>query len=241
MKAKEAADLLIARVPRDAEWSRGEPYGAYGIVGNREVRRALYCVTPTSEVVRYYHEGGYDLLISHHPFVKRGIPQLIFHTALDCGVGGLNDQWRDLLEIKNPQHFDGTLGWYGEVDPISMEGLCAKIERWIDAPIVGQKYSTIPEIKSVVVCSGLGGLVNDLALKTGADCYILGEAMQTAENSGFQSVVEVGHTLSERMGVKVFKEALAPYGVEVDCAPVGVDRFGAEVFRRYRGFNIVEA
>ncbi len=231
MKAQEVADLLIARVPRTAEWraARGEAYGAYNLKPRSAVKRALYCVTPTRQVVEYFHKHKYDLLIAHHPFVV-GVPQLVFHTALDCGRGGLNDQWRDLLEIKDPQHFDGTLGWYGEVEPISLEALNAKIEKWIGASIIGQKHSTIAEIKSVVVCSGLGGMVNSLALRTGADCYILGEATQAAEDSGFQAVVEVGHTLSERMGVRVFEEELRPHGITVDCAPVGIDHFGVEVF-----------
>jgi putative NIF3 family GTP cyclohydrolase 1 type 2 len=234
MKAHEVADLLVARVPRAAEWvgARGEPYGPYHLNGRREVQRALYCVTPTREVVNHFRRHQYDLLISHHPFVV-GVPQMIFHTALDCGQGGLNDQWRDLLEIKDPQHFDGTLGWYGEVEPISLGGLCAKIEKWIGASIIGQRHSMLPEIKSVVVCSGLGGLVNQIALRTGADCYILGEATQAAEDSGFQAMVEVGHTLSERMGVRVFEEALAPHGIQVDCAPVGIDRYSNEVYSHH--------
>lgn len=230
MKSKDVADILLARVPRDLEWAKGEPYGAYGIKPEKEVSKALFCVTPTKEVLDLFHKDGYDLLIAHHPFIARGIPQMVFHTALDCGVGGLNDQWRDMLEIKDPQHFDGTLGWYGEIEPTTLGDLTAKIERWIGAPIVGQKHSDIDKIKSVVVCSGLGGMVNHLAHRTGADCYILGEATQSAEHSGFHSFIEVGHTLSERMGVKVFQEALAPHGIQVDCAPVGVDRYADEVF-----------
>lgn len=231
MKASDFINVLTTRLPKNGEWDKtsGEPYGAYSINLEKDINRALYCVTPTSEIKKYFLEKEYDVLISHHPFVT-GLPQMIFHTALDCGVGGLNDQWKDFLQVEEAKHFDQNLGWHGKIKPIQFNDLCDKIENWIGDKIIGEKYSEIDEIKSVVICSGLGGLVNDLALKTKADCYILGESVCSAVASGFKAMIEVGHTLSERMGVNVFKEALKPYNVIVDCAPINLDIFGREVY-----------
>jgi putative NIF3 family GTP cyclohydrolase 1 type 2 len=104
-----------------------------------------------------------------------------------------------------------------------------RCEAFIGHKVIGQTYSEIEQIESVVICSGLGGLVTDLARKTKADCYILGEATQSAESMGFKAVIEIGHTLSEQMGINVIKAALPE--LQVDCAPTPADRFGREVFR----------
>jgi putative NIF3 family GTP cyclohydrolase 1 type 2 len=229
MKAKEVLRRLTKAIPKDAEWSKGEPYGGQGIDPKADIQRILYCVTPTGEVVEHFEKGGYDLLVSHHPFVTN-VPQAIFHTALDCCEGGLNDQWRDALAVLDPKHFDGTLGWHGRIEPVSFSALVKRCEAFIGHPIVGQAYSEIETVESVVICSGLGGLVTDLARATKADCYILGEATQSAASMGFKAVIEIGHTLSERMGINVLRAALPE--LEIDPAPMSADRFGREVYAK---------
>lgn len=228
MKAYEVISRLETGIPRQAEWSKGEPYGAFHVKPYAEIKRILYCVTPTEDVVDYFLKHGYDLLVSHHPFVTAKIPQAIFHTALDCCEGGLNDQWKDAIGLSSANHFDGTLGWHGSVQPILFSELVKCCEKFVGQKVLGQTFSNIQTIKSVVICSGLGGLVTSLARKTGADCYILGEALEPASKMGFPAVIEVGHTLSERIGVSLIR-ALLP-SVQVDCAPLSLDRFGHEVF-----------
>jgi putative NIF3 family GTP cyclohydrolase 1 type 2 len=228
MNAKEVLRRLTRAIPKSAEWSHGEPYGGYNIDSKSDIQKILYSVTPTNEVIEYFEEHEYDLLVSHHPFMT-DVPQAIFHTALDCCEGGLNDQWRDALGVLDAKHFDGTLGWYGRIEPCSFKSLVKRCEAFIGHKVIGQTYSEIEQIESVVICSGLGGLVTDLARKTKADCYILGEATQSAESMGFKAVIEIGHTLSEQMGINVIKAALPE--LQVDCAPTPADRFGREVFR----------
>jgi len=230
MKTSEIIQILTKAIPREIEWSRGEVYGAYGTVPDKEVQRVLFCVTPTHEVVQRFNDENYDLLISHHPFVIRGIPHLIFHTAMDCCEGGLNDQWRDALQVKNAKHFDGTLGWYGQIDPISFIDLVAKCEAFMCQKSIGQLYSKKKIIESVVICTGLGGMVTRLAAATKADCYILGEATEHAKTMGFAAVIETGHTISEQMGVVLIRNLLP--GVIVDLATLEEDYFGRECFSR---------
>jgi len=228
MKASRVIKILTAAIPREAEWSTGEPYGPYNLDPDRSIKKVLFCVTPCQKVQDYFDTHRYDLLISHHPY-RTDLPQLIFHTSLDCCEGGLNDVWRDALGVQDAQHFDANLGWYGPIEPIRFQDLVAKCEKFIDHKIIGQQYTKLDLIRSVVICSGLGGLVTDLALQTKADCYILGEMCGTAEASGFNSVIEIGHTLSERMGVELIRRLLP--GVQVDSAPLEIDRFGGEVHR----------
>lgn len=231
MLGKELVKILTDAIPEKDSWGGAEPYGPYNMDLNRDYTNILYCVTPNYEVVEYFKENNFDLLISHHPMVAgKNVPQMIFHTALDCCKGGLNDMWKEALDIKNAQHFDANLGWYGEIDPISFSDLVWNIASFCGA-VEGQTYCKINRpIESVVVCSGLGGLVNDLALKSKADCYILGEALAPAAESGFNALIETGHTNSEWIGVKLFDSLLCPYGCNVQCAPCDIDYYGTEIY-----------
>ena len=234
MKISEIVELLTNAIPVTDSWTLHEAYGAYNIKDfNKEVNKILYCVTPTHDVVEYFYEHTYDLLISHHPYVE-GVPQLIFHTALDCCKNGLNDMWSNYLNVKNPKHFSRNLGWHGEIDPLSFNNLLAKIEEFIGHSVVGVKYNKNQKpIQSVVICTGLGGMVLTEAEFTKADCYITGELMGGIQNSRFKAVIEVGHTLSEFIGVSLFQRLLP--SLQIDSAPLEVDYFGCETSIGTRG------
>jgi putative NIF3 family GTP cyclohydrolase 1 type 2 len=234
MKMSDLIRVAKSACPEDVAWTRREPYGEHNIFDyNQTVKKVLYCVTPTPHVIDFFETYQYDLLISHHPFPS-GVPQLIFHTALDCCEGGLNDQWRDHLELKAPyKHFDGTLGWYGEIAPLPFQELVKKVAQFSGSKTIdGEIYCDQPDriIKSVVICSGLGGMVNELALATGADCYVIGEKVQSGRSSGFKALIETGHTNSEWMGVLLFQKILR--GVQVDLVPQEFDYFGRETIAK---------
>lgn len=233
MKLSEVIRRCEAFLPRSVEYEEGEAYGAHGITDfDKDVKKILYCVTPSPKVRKYFKENGYDLLISHHPF-EAGVPQLIYHTALDCCEGGLNDMWADAVGIdrKTRKHFDKDLGWAGELTiPCMFDDLIRRVSAFTD--ISGQIYCEgYSKIKTVVVCSGLGGMVDNLALESGADCYILGEAIRPATGMGFKAVIETGHTNSEWMGVNFFRHLLRRSGVVVDGTPLDIDVYGTEFYR----------
>jgi putative NIF3 family GTP cyclohydrolase 1 type 2 len=224
-----------AACPEATAWEQGEPYGEYNVENyHADVKRVLYCVTASHAVVRYAREQGYDLLISHHPYIPPDFPTLVMHTALDCCEGGLNDIWRDHLKLAEPcQHFDGTLGWYGALPkPLEWGELLTQVQA-LSGGIIGETYTSLKTIKTVVICTGLGGMVVDQALRSDADCYILGQNMMSAKETGFRAVIEVGHTLSEWVGVKFWQEVLR--GVRVDLTPKHLDSFGCEVHIQKRG------
>jgi len=227
MKASQVIQILTKAIPQEIEWSVGEPYGPFGVDTESDVQKILYCVTPTPEVVKYFKKHKYDLIISHHPFVV-GVPQIILHTSLDCCSGGLNDSWRDALGIQDAKHFDSSLGWAGKIPPIKFQDLVKKCGIFVGQDVIGQVHSDLDVIESVVVCSGLGGMVTDLARETGAQCYVLGEATESVKKMGFKAVIEIGHTLSERMGVNLIRDLLP--GIQVCGAPLNIDVFGKETY-----------
>ena len=232
MKLDKIIEILTTAIPYSESWVQ-ENYGPQNIKSKKkEVKKILYCVTATQEVMRYFKSNNYDLLISHHPYVAYGVPQLIFHTALDCCKGGLNDMWAKYLGVQNSTHFDKNLGDVGSIDEISFEDLIKKIETFIGHKIIGLKYSNGQPIKSVVICTGLGGMVISEAAATKADCYITGELYSTdVKEFNFKAVIEVGHTLSEFMGVHLFRKLLPD--LTIDSAPLEIDYFGVETSRGF--------
>jgi putative NIF3 family GTP cyclohydrolase 1 type 2 len=234
LKLQDFNDILHKAVPFKDTWIK-EAYGPHNTKLNpkRTVERALYCVTPTPGVVKQFKEGGYDILLSHHPYIV-GVPQWIAHTALDCTKGGLNDQWRDLFNLKNTKHFDGNLGWYGELErPHSLQELIEKSEGFVGAPLIGEHHGHEHPINSIVICTGLGGMVEREAHKTGADCYVLGEASQHFKRSPFKARIETGHTLSEHgTGLAFFRKHLEPHGIIVDPSSLEHDKYSGEVYRQ---------
>jgi dinuclear metal center YbgI/SA1388 family protein len=88
---------------------------------NSDVKRVLVCLDVTSKVVEEAIEKGVDLIVSHHPFIFRGIKRitedepkgkLIFklirnsigvysaHTNYDVAEGGLNDHLAEIIGLK---------------------------------------------------------------------------------------------------------------------------------------------
>jgi len=227
MKIKDVISLLKEAIPYSHSWVQ-ESYGAYGIKNpEKEVKKILYCVTATSEVEHYFRAHKYDLLISHHPFIVQGIPQLIFHTALDCCPNGLNDMWAKYLNVQDSKPFDRNLGDVGTIEKTTFNDLVAKIETFIGHKIIGLKYSNGQPIESVVICTGLGGMVINQASCTKADCYITGELFSSdVADYGFKAVIEIGHTLSEFIGVTLFRSLLPD--IQIDSAPLDIDYFSGE-------------
>lgn len=234
MKAVDVANLLKKRIPEDVGCWAGETYGFNGVDPDREVKMVLWAVTASQEVVDYAKKNGFDMLVSHHPHMMDNFPHCVFHTALDCCDGGMNDMWRDIYGVANPRHFDGTLGWHGQISPCTIETLKMKAEEFIGYNVDGEVWSVDPGrlLRSVVICSGLGGMVNDTALTTGADCYILGESCRKARETGFKAVLEIGHTKSERCGINLINDILNPHGMLVVEVPLELDRFGNEYYSR---------
>jgi putative NIF3 family GTP cyclohydrolase 1 type 2 len=234
----EVVRQLCRAIPYKDTWSTGERYGPYWVPRDLNIKKVLYCVTPTKGVTEQFIDGGYDLLVSHHPYFIPSVngikpPQIILHTALDCCEGGLNDQWRDVVGMKDAQHFDKNLGWAGKVDPIHPDDFYFKIRNFLGADPIGAVYCDKNVIESVVVCSGLGGMVEMEAWYSGADCYVLGQACSDPQNSRFPAMIEIGHTLSEHgTGLKKVRSILEPMGITVDGADLKYDIFGSEVYRK---------
>ena len=223
---KEIHDLLLKKIPVEDSYSQ-EKYGAFNCDNLQEVKKILYCVTPSDRIDKYFKDNDYDLLIAHH-IGSSSHPYMIFHTALDFCKGGLTDYWSTLLKIKDPQYIQKNAGLYGKIDPIPFDELVEKIDKEIDG-IEGQIYSKNEIIESVAVCSGLGAIIQKSVEALDVDCYILGQTWSDVENTKLNGMIETGHTKSERIGVHTIRNILKDYNLQIDVAPLDIDVYGSEV------------
>ena len=232
MKLLDVVEACNQRIPHSKTWRgmRGESYGPYlNGSSNKEIWRVLFSVTQSQAIERYAQQMHYDLTISHHPSRGEALPHLVYHTALDCCEGGLNDMWADAIGMSCHGTFDENLGAMGKVEAIAFKDLVAKCLGFagdIRGFVTPGKDADM--VRRVVICTGLGGMVLRDVERFKPDVYITGQLYGNPYDSSIPHIIEVGHTLSERCGVKVFQDLLVPHDVVVDSAPLRMDVFGSE-------------
>lgn len=229
MDARQVEAVLTRAMPQSETWPtcRGEAYGSHHVDPYLDVTRVLTCVTPTAAVMAHAKMNGYDLVVAHHPFVSPGMPLMVFHTPLDMCPGGLNDLWRDALEIRNGRKYLDNLGWIGEVEPISFARLTEKVAAF-SGDILGIRRAPADHrmVRIVCVCSGMGGFVEHQVRPLNPDVFVTGQLIQ---GHGFTGILETGHTRSEWIMVRFIRRLLEPHGVAVEAAPLHLDVFGREI------------
>ena len=222
MNVKELYSILNEKIPQELSC----PWDNDGLMccpdGSREVRRVLVALDVTADVAEKAATEGYDLIVSHHPFIFKGLKSVTddnflgnkaisliskgisvasFHTRLDAVEGGVNDTLASLLELKNVLPFgEEGIGRIGELEGnITLGELAKKVRKALGAPFVlcadGKK---IP--KRVAVLGGEGGDDIEAAREAGADTYISGRlgyhSMTDAPDFGM-NLIEAGHYYTE--------------------------------------------
>ncbi len=183
--------------------------------GEKEVRRVLVALDATMEAIKYAADEGYDLILTHHPLIfkglkalnnddivgrrvlaalKAGISVISLHTRLDAGEGGVNDTLADLLSLTDVETFgdldNPTLGRIGRTDVSSPEELAKRIKDTTGVPGV-TAYVCRPISRVAVVGGGGGDLIGD-AKRAGADTLVTGE-------SGYNKSLDAGED-----GINIF-------------------------------------
>lgn len=190
--------------------------------GNREVKRILITLDVTGRAIDYAATGGFDLIISHHPFIFKGLKALndssqiaegamrlirngisvfSFHTRLDAVEGGVNDTLCALLGLSEVEIFGeegiGRVGTLAEEMPLV--ALCDRIKEITGAPFLLAADGGVP-CRKVAVLGGEGGDDIELARTAGADTYIsgrLGYHNMVDGADGGMNLIEAGHFYTE--------------------------------------------
>ena len=224
MTAKELYKILNERIPSSlsCDWDND------GVMccpdGNKEIKRVLVTLDVTSEAVERAVEGKYDLIVSHHPFIFKGlkgisdenhigskaisliaanIPVFSFHTRLDAVCGGVNDALCRILGLLNVSAFgpEGEeMGRIGDLEaPLSLECFAKKVKEILhaDGVLVADSGNTVSR---VAVLGGEGGDYIKAAIASGADTFLSGRLgyhnMTDAPEMNI-NLIEAGHFNTE--------------------------------------------
>ena len=247
MKIRELYNALEARIPRalSCEWDND------GLMccpdGDKSVSRVLVALDVTGAVVEYAKNEGYDVIISHHPFIYKGLKSvddegyvssklisliesgisvMSFHTRLDAVEGGVNDKLCALLELSDvePLYEDEIpLGRIGTL-PQSMgaEEFARKVKNILGAPFALLSDCGV-NASRVAIVGGNGSSFISAARKCGADTYLSGRldyhSMTDAPDfkSAPLNLIEVGHFYSEHPVCEVLKSMVLNIAPGLTC------------------------
>lgn len=224
MTVKQLYSLLEERFPRAlcAAWDND---GLSCLPDEeRTLSRVLVALDATEAVVDLAIDGGYDLLLTHHPLLFRGVKALTpdatvprkllalaragvaaasFHTRLDAADGGVNDILATALGLHELRAFAPE----GEIPC----GRIGTLETTLDADALASRVcealhisrvlvSGKGDVRTVAVLGGEGGDFVDAARRAGADAFVSGRIGYHRMLDGAEDgivLIEAGHFATE--------------------------------------------
>lgn len=174
------------------------------IVGteNRKISRVLLSVDVTSEVLDEAINGQFDLILSHHPFIMRGVTSVAestskgelitrairagvdlyaAHTNADIVSGGVSealalalglDGLRPLVPNKDANLGHGRIGILPE--PISLGDFARRVAKVLPSTAQGVRVAGDFQqtVQRVAVCGGAGDSFIQAAIDADVDVYL---------------------------------------------------------------------
>ena len=222
MTVKELYDRMSERIPHELS----EPWDNDGLMCSpdvtAEVAKVLVTLDVTEQVVDYAVEGGFDLIVAHHPLIfkplaqvnndnnvarkvikliQSGISVFSFHTRADKVKDGVNDQLCDALDLHDAVPFgDGCLGRIGYTDEeMTLEDFAYRLKDQLEVSAILSADAYNP-VHRVAVVGGSGKDYVRAAIEAGADTFVSGRLdyhiMEDAEEIGI-NLIEAGQYFTE--------------------------------------------
>lgn len=172
---------------------------------NQEIRKILLTLDVTKEVVKEAIDQDVDLILSHHPFIFKGLRTLsldtkkgrliknliendiaiyVAHTNLDKAEFGLNDYvakklgLRDIVSLVPEEDLkeDHGLGKIGDLErPLSADEWIAVVKENLAIEDLYGAGQVSQKIKKVALCTGSGSDLMGNAKFKKADVFITGD------------------------------------------------------------------
>lgn len=187
-----------------------------------EVRSVLVALDCTAEVAREACQRDFDLVLTHHPVIFRGLKTLVpndpavilaaggknalsMHTNFDSAEGGMNDVLCKMLGLKpesalHEEHGVGC-GYVCKCDGMNVRELAQRAKDVLGCRVVrfsgGER-----EISRVGVCSGSGGSFLADAAEKGCQVLLTGDVKHDVFIDGGNmgvSVIDAGHFYTENI------------------------------------------
>ena len=198
-----------------------------------EIKKVLVALDLTVPVAQEAIDGGYDLVLTHHPIfwepvtsiqpdcfetaaayrlIRHGIGMYAAHTNLDAAPGGVNDTLASLLGLQDVRPLPPeNLGRIGTLPEAMTFGKFAKHCETVlktGARIVGNANDMV---HIVGLIGGAGGGDVAFVAQAGCDAFVTGEMKHhlalDAADAGIV-VFECGHFATEEPGIRALAETL---------------------------------
>ena len=223
MKLSNVAEIIEKLAPKELK----EEWDNVGILigeKNKEIKKAVVSLDFNGEVLEYAVKEGADLIITHHPVIfdklssitdvdilnciKNDISVYSAHTNLDNADGGVNDVLCDVLGLKNIGK--NKMLRYGDISPMSVMDFAEIVKEKLNTKSVRLTSREDKIVRKVGVLGGAGGDEIALAMESGCDLYLTGEAPYHIAQLAYKSdiaLISAGHYETEN----VIIEKLAEY------------------------------
>ena len=215
--------------------------------GDRKVKKVLITLDVTSKAIEKAINEEYDVIISHHPFIYKGIKALdgenavsanaiklikagvsvmSFHTRLDALSGGVNDtlcKLFGLLDVDTVFEEGIPLGRIGSLkEEMSAEDFAKKVKEILGAPAVILGDAGIP-VHRVGILGGSGKGSIEVMMNAGADTFVSGRLdyhpLTDYPNDAAHPInlIEAGHFYTENPVCKVLADMVRNIDNSISC------------------------
>ena len=244
MTINELSKYMNQRIPRELSCSWDNDGLMCCPDGNREVKKALFTMDVTPECIDCAIEGGYDVILSHHPLIFRGVKTvsgdlgipariiklikndvsvLSYHTRFDAVDGGVNDALAELFELTDVEKVvcDGIeLMRVGKLpEELDMEHFVAVVCAKLGCDHLNYASNSGKVSKLALVGGGGGSYIREAAA-SGADTYLSGEIgyHNLTDCKDYRiNLVEAGHYFTERIALYNLSRIVLEFDESIQC------------------------
>lgn len=244
MTVNELSKYMNTQIPRELSCSWDNDGLMCCPDGNREVKKALFCMDVTPEAIEYAIENRFDVIISHHPLIFRGVKTvsgdlgvpsrliklikndvsvMSYHTRFDAVDGGVNDALASLFELSNVEKVvcDGVeMMRVGNLnEELDIEHFVALVCAKLGCEHMNYATNT-GKVRRLALLGGGGGSYIREAAMAGADTYLSGEIgyHNMTDCKDYQiNLVEAGHYFTERIALYNLSQFVLSADETIDC------------------------
>ncbi len=204
VKCREIMNYMEELAPK----SLAESWDNVGLMigdADAEINTVLVCLDITDKVVKEAVEKKADLIVTHHPFIFKGVKNITAqtaagrriitliqnnisvysaHTNLDVAYGGTNSVLAHALELKNIQGLMPTdtegeyMGRVGELaQPMTFYTFSLIVKEILNAEYITVTGNEMTVVSKVALCTGKGSSYDFMAKakEMGCQAYITGD------------------------------------------------------------------
>ena len=250
MTVLELYNKLTERVPKELSCSWDGDGFEVCPDANTEAKKVLIALDVTNDVIDHAIEGGFDVIVSHHPqlfhgikevselnpsgdrvvkLIKNNVSVMSFHTRLDAVEGGVNDTLARLVGLENitsGHDADGIMRM-GEL-PCEVDALefAKNVKSALSAPVVTLSRAS-GRVKKVALVGGSGGDDIGAAMAAGADTFLTGDLKYheiiSPKDTGLNIVV-AGHFYTEYPVCFEVEKMIGEIDKSIECEVYFSDR-----------------